>query len=103
MRKHHRMLPRKFREIIDADTYRDDALGGWCRGWRLFPLARVVARAPPAGARAKGILRRTLTAGNGLPLANRATPAKGDERVHVVPLLEAVKVRTGKRGRPANV
>ena len=55
------------------------------------------------GGKGKGILRHTLTAGNGLPLANRTTPAKGDERVHVVPLLAAVKVRTGKRGRSANV
>jgi hypothetical protein len=35
-----------------------------------------------------------------MPLANRTTPANGDERAQVVPLLEAVKVRTGKRGRP---
>jgi len=41
-----------------------------------------------------------LTAGRGLPLANRTTPAKGEERAQVVPRLKAVKVRTGKRGRP---
>jgi hypothetical protein len=35
-----------------------------------------------------------------MPLANRTTPANGDERAQVVPLLDAVKVRTGKRGRP---
>src|SRR5215211_1201243 len=28
------------------------------------------------------------------------TPAKGDERAQVRPLLDAVKIRTGKRGRP---
>ena len=35
-----------------------------------------------------------------MPLANRTTPANGDERAQVVPLLDAVKVCTGKRGRP---
>jgi hypothetical protein len=35
-----------------------------------------------------------------MPLAHRTTPANGDERAQVVPLLDAVKVRTGKRGRP---
>jgi hypothetical protein len=35
-----------------------------------------------------------------MPLANRTTPANGDERAQVLPLLDAVKIRTGKRGRP---
>jgi len=35
-----------------------------------------------------------------MPLAHRTTPANGDERAQVVPLLDAVKVRTGTRGRP---
>ena len=35
-----------------------------------------------------------------MPLANCTTPANGDERAQVVPLLDAVKVHTGKRGRP---
>jgi hypothetical protein len=33
-------------------------------------------------------------------LANRTTPANGDEQAQGLPLLDAVKVRTGKRGRP---
>ena len=37
-----------------------------------------------------------------MPLANRTTPAQGDERAHVLPLLDAVKSRTGQRGRPRN-
>ena len=48
----------------------------------------------------KGILIHSLTEGGGMPLANRTTPANGDERTQVLPLLDAVKVRTGKRGRP---
>ena len=35
-----------------------------------------------------------------MPLANRTTPANGNERAQVLPLLDAVKVRTGHRGRP---
>jgi len=35
-----------------------------------------------------------------MPLAHRTTPANGDERAQVMPLLDAVKVRTGTRGRP---
>jgi hypothetical protein len=75
-------------------------LGIWRRGWRFFPLARVGARASPRGGKGKGILIHSLTEGRGMPLANRTTPADGDERAQVLPLLDAVKVRTGKRGRP---
>jgi hypothetical protein len=35
-----------------------------------------------------------------MPLATRTTPANGDERGQVLPLLDALRVRTGKRGRP---
>src|SRR6266478_6117451 len=43
------------------------------------------------GGKGKGILIHSLTEGNGMPLANRTTPANGDERAQVVPLLDAVK------------
>lgn len=33
-------------------------------------------------------------------MATCITPANGDERAQVVPLLDAVHLRTGKRGRP---
>ena len=68
-----------------------------------------MARFPPGtgggagiarGGKGKGILRHRLTEGGGMPLANRTTPAHGDERAQVLPLLDAVKIRTGKRGRP---
>jgi hypothetical protein len=35
-----------------------------------------------------------------MPLATRTTPAKGNERAQVIPLLDALHVRTGTRGRP---
>jgi transposase len=36
----------------------------------------------------------------GMPLSARTTPANGDERAQVIPLLDALHIRTGKRGRP---
>ena len=72
-------------------------------------MALWMARFPPGkgggagvarGGKGKGILIHSLTDGGGMPLAHRTTPANGDERAHVLPLLAAVKVRTGKRGRP---
>ena len=35
-----------------------------------------------------------------MPLSARTTPANGDERAQVPPLLDALHVRTGQRGRP---
>jgi Transposase DDE domain len=35
-----------------------------------------------------------------MPLAYCTTPANGNERAQVLPLLDAVRLRTGKRGRP---
>src|SRR4030095_3779793 len=52
------------------------------------------------GGKGKGVLVHCLTAGDVMPLAHRITPANGDERAQVLPLLDAVKVRTGTRGRP---
>src|ERR671939_1398845 len=72
-------------------------------------MALWMARLPPGkgggagiarGGKGKGMLIHSLTEGHGMPLANRTTPANGDERAQVLPLLDAVKIRTGKRGRP---
>jgi IS5 family transposase len=52
------------------------------------------------GGKGKGILIHSLTDAAGMPLANRTTPANGNERAQVVPLLDAIRLRTGKRGRP---
>jgi Transposase DDE domain len=35
-----------------------------------------------------------------MPLSARTTPANGDERAQVIPLPDALHIRTGKRGRP---
>ena len=66
----------------------------------LFPPGKGGGAGVAHGGQGKGSLIHSLTEGRGMPLANRITPAKGDERAQVLPLLDAVKVRTGKRGRP---
>ena len=35
-----------------------------------------------------------------MPLSARTTPANGDARAPVIPLLDALHIRTGQRGRP---
>jgi transposase len=52
------------------------------------------------GRTGKGIRLHSLTDAEGMPLAVCTTPANGDERAQVMPLLDAVTVKTGKRGRP---
>jgi hypothetical protein len=52
------------------------------------------------GGKGKGIVLHPLTDAAGMPLANRTTPAPGNERARVLPRLDAVRLRTGKRGRP---
>jgi IS5 family transposase len=68
-----------------------------------------MARFPPGkgggegvayGRKGKGILIHTLTDATGMPLSTRTTPANGDERAQVLPLLDTLHVRTGKQGRP---
>src|SRR5215468_5181061 len=66
----------------------------------LFPPGKGGGEGVAHGGKGKGIRIHSLTEGGGMPLANRTTPANGDERAPVVPLLDAVKVHTGKRGRP---
>jgi hypothetical protein len=66
----------------------------------LFPPGKGGGEDVARGGKGKGILIHSLTEGGGMPLANRTTPANGDERAQVLPLLDAVKIRTGKRGRP---
>jgi hypothetical protein len=69
----------------------------------------LTARFPPGtgggegvarGGKGKGILLHSLTDAAGMPLANRTTPAKGNERAQVLPLLDALRLRTGTPGRP---
>jgi transposase len=65
-----------------------------------FPPGKGGGEGVARGGKGKGVLIHSLTEGNGMPLANQTTPANGDERAQVLPLLDAVKIRTGQRGRP---
>ncbi|KOR30749.1 hypothetical protein TI04_04330 [Achromatium sp. WMS2] len=48
------------------------------------------------GRKGKGILIHAITDAAGMPIASCTTPANGDERAQVIPLLDAVKARIGK-------
>jgi transposase len=65
-----------------------------------FPPGKGGGEGIARGGKGKGILIHSLTEAAGMPLATCITPAKGDERAQVIPLLDAVQVRTGTRGRP---
>ncbi|HEY9766941.1 MAG TPA: transposase [Coleofasciculaceae cyanobacterium] len=66
----------------------------------LFPPGKGGGDGVAYGGKKKGILIYTLTEGNGMPLANCRTPANGSQREQVVRLLDRVKVKTNKPGRP---
>lgn len=66
----------------------------------LFPPGKGGGEDVAYGHKGKGVLIHTLTDGNGMPLANCTTPANGNEREQVIPLLDAVKLKTNRPGRP---
>ena len=66
----------------------------------LFPPGKGGGDGVAYGRKGKGILIHSLTDAAGMPLSTRTTPANGDERAQVLPLLDALHVRTGQRGRP---
>ncbi len=66
----------------------------------LFPPGKGGGEEVAYGHKGKGVLIHTLTEGNGMPLANSTTPANGSEREQVIPLLDKVKLKTLKPGRP---
>jgi transposase len=66
----------------------------------LFPPGKGGGEGVAYGRKGKGILIHSLTDASGMPLSTRTTPANGDERAQVFPLLDALHVHTGQRGRP---
>ena len=66
----------------------------------LFPPGKGGGDGVAYGGKGKGILIHTLTEGSGMPLSNPTTPANGSETDQVIPLLDSVKVKSNKRGRP---
>src|SRR5918992_6109150 len=65
-----------------------------------FPPGKGGGEGVAHGRKGKGILLHSFTEAGGMPLAACTTPANGDERAQVMPLLDAVVIKTGKRGRP---
>ena len=65
-----------------------------------FPPGKGGGEGVAHGRKGQGILIHSLTDAAGMPLSARTTPANGDERAQVIPLLDGLRVRTGKRGRP---
>jgi len=66
----------------------------------LFPPGKGGGKKVAYGYKGKGVLIHTITEGNGMPMANRTTAANGSEREQVLPLLDSIKIKTGKPGRP---
>ncbi|MGH8067078.1 MAG: transposase [Candidatus Entotheonellia bacterium] len=65
-----------------------------------FPPGKGVGDGIAHGRKGKGVLLHSLTDAGGMPLAACTTLANENERAHVMPLLNAVTIKTGKRGRP---
>ena len=65
-----------------------------------FPPGKGGGEGVAYGRRGKGLLIHSLTDAAGMPLSTRTTPANSDERAQVLPLLDGLHIRTGKRGRP---
>ena len=66
----------------------------------LFPPGKGGGEGVAYGGKGKGILIHLLTEGNGMPISCCTTPANGDERQQVLPLLDTIKVKTSAVGRP---
>ena len=74
--------------------------GDLAAGGALFPPGKGGGEGVAYGYKGKGILIHTLTEGNGMPISNCTTAANGNERDQIIPLLDRVKLKTIKRGRP---
>ena len=66
----------------------------------LFPPGKGGGISVAYGRKGKGILIHCLVDGNGMPLSTQVTAANADEKTQVVPLIDNIKVKTGKPGRP---
>jgi hypothetical protein len=65
-----------------------------------FPPGNGGGEGVASGRKGQGIRSHRRTEAMGLPLSACTTPAQGDERAQVLPRLDTLRVRTGKRGRP---
>ncbi len=66
----------------------------------LFPPGKGGGEGVGYGYKGKGILIHSITDANGIPVVAITTPANGDERQQVLPMLAKIRVTTRKRGNP---
>ena len=66
----------------------------------LFPPGKGGGEGVGYGYKGKGILIHSITDAKGMPVVAITTPAKGDERQQVLPMLAQIRLATGKRGNP---
>ena len=66
----------------------------------LFPPGKGGGKGVGYGYKGKGILIHSITDANSMPLVAITTPANGDERQQVLPMLAQIQLATGKRGNP---
>lgn len=66
----------------------------------LFPPGKGGGEGVGYGYKGKGILIHSITDANGMPVVASTTPANGDERQQVLPMLAQIRLTTGKRGNP---
>ncbi len=66
----------------------------------LFPPGKGGGEGIGYGYKGKGLLIHTITDANGMPVVAITTPANGDERQQVLPLLDKIRLATLKRGNP---
>ena len=52
------------------------------------------------GYKGKGILLHTITDANGMPVVAATTPANGDEKQQVLPMLAQIRLANGNSGNP---
>jgi len=66
----------------------------------LFPPGKGGGEGVNYGYKGKVILIHSITDANGMPVVAITTPANGDERQQVLPLLDKIRLATLKRGNP---
>jgi transposase len=66
----------------------------------LFPPGKGGGEGVGYGYKGKGILIHSITDANGMPVVAITTPANGDERQQVLPMLDKIRLATLKRGNP---
>ena len=66
----------------------------------LFPPLNGGGEGVGYGYKGKGILIHSITDAKGMPVVATTTPANGDEKQQVLPVLNQIRLANGKRGNP---